>query len=331
MKQNVVLVGLEALELVKMVLKEKKPSIVFMGTPEFAAFSLEKLHSVYPVSAVVTIEDKAIGRGLKISESAIKKKAMELNIPIILQPNSLKDDSFAEQIKQLKPDIIVVIAFKILPKKVYSLSFLGSFNIHGSLLPKYRGAAPIQWAIVRGEKETGVTSFLLTDTVDTGNILGKKVVKIDDRWNAEDLHDALMPLAAELTIETCTNLITNSFSVELQDDSQASSAPKLFRENSKINWNSDTVSVRNFIRGMTPFPSAWTLFESVVMKVMEVQEYSGTEIVIEKEFCITDTHFLVGCLGGVVSIEKLQMPNKSVMKTIDFLRGYRGMRNGSFQ
>lgn len=307
---------------------QTSPKIVFMGTPEFAAHCLGALHKVFPVSAVVTVEDKPVGRGLKIAETAVKKKAIELGISTILQPPSLKDDTFVEQLQALQPDIIVVIAFKILPKKVYSLSKLGSFNIHGSLLPKFRGAAPIQWAIIRGETETGVTSFLLSDTVDTGSILGKKSLQIDSNWTAGDLHDAMMPLAAQLTIDTCSMLISGNYTPIEQNDREATTAPKLFRENSKIDWNLSTNDVYNFVRGMNPFPTAWTLFDNEVLKVQKVTMYEGGENVKPNEYLLTSTHFLVGCSEGVVSIETLQLPNKSKVNAKDFLRGYRGNRSG---
>lgn len=307
-----------------------QPKIVFMGTPEFAAYCLEHLHRVYPIHTVVTIEDKPIGRGLKISESAVKKKAIELGITSILQPTSVKDDEFVQQIESLQPDIIVVIAFKILPKKVYSLSKLGSFNIHGSLLPKYRGAAPIQWAIIRGERTTGVTSFLLTDVVDTGNIIGQRSFAIESNWTAGDLHDAMMPYAAELSVETCKQLIQGNVTPISQNDEDASSAPKLFRENTQIDWNQTTVEVSNFVRGLSPYPIAWTQFEGETMKVHSVKQFEGSINLSPHEYKMIDANFFVGCSDGVISIEKLQLPNKSKMKTEDFLRGFRGKRNGTF-
>lgn len=307
-----------------------QPKIVFMGTPEFAAYCLEHLHRVYPIHTVVTIEDKPIGRGLKISESAVKKKAIELGITSILQPKSLKDDEFVQQIESIQPDIIVVIAFKILPKKVYSLSTLGSFNIHGSLLPKFRGAAPIQWAIIRGETTTGVTSFLLTDFVDTGNIIGQRSFAIESDWTAGDLHDAMMPYAAELSIETCKQLIHGEVTPISQNDEEASSAPKLFRENTQIDWNQTTVEVSNFVRGLSPYPIAWTLFEGETMKVHSITYCKEDIALAPNEYNMTDTQFLVGCSNGIVSIEMLQLPNKSKMKTSEFLRGFRGKRNGTF-
>jgi len=306
------------------------PKIVFMGTPEFAAFCLEALHKVYPIHTVVTIEDKPIGRGLKLAESAVKKKAIEIGITNILQPSSLKDESFVQQIETIQPDIIVVIAFKILPKKVYSLSKIGSFNIHGSLLPKYRGAAPIQWAIIRGEIETGVTTFLLTDVVDTGNILGQRSFKLEDHWTAADLHDAMMPYAAELTIDTCRQLLEDVVIPLKQNDTEATTAPKLFRENTQIDWNDSVKLVINFVRGLTPYPSAWTVLEEETMKVYALKTYSGDVTLSPNEYIMTNTEFLVGCTNGVVSIEMLQLPNKSKMKTSDFLRGFRGNRVGKF-
>lgn len=310
--------------------ENQQPKIVFMGTPEFAAYCLAELHRVFPVHSVVTIEDKPFGRGLKLSESAVKKKAIELGITTILQPKSLKDEDFVQQIAAMQPDIIVVIAFKILPKSVYSLSKLGSFNIHGSLLPKYRGAAPIQWAIIRGEKVTGVTSFLLADVVDTGNIIGQRSFAIDENWTAGDLHNSMMPYAAELAIETCSQLTQGNIQPESQNDSEASTAPKLFRENTQIDWNIPTKDVVNFVRGLSPNPVAWTTFESETMKVHSVKSFDENVSLNPNEYQMTDTHFFVGCSDGVVSIEMLQLPNKSKMKTEDFLRGFRGKNNGFF-
>ncbi len=301
-------------------------NIIFMGTPDFAVPSLVALHQKFGINAVVTNPDKPQGRGLKLYPSPVKIAAEKLSIPI-LQPESLKDPYFAEQIKELEPDIICVIAFKILPKSVYSLAKLGTFNVHGSLLPKYRGAAPIQWSIINGDKETGVTTFLLNDTVDTGNILLQKKCLVSDTMTFGDLYSEMMPLAADIAVETCELLISGDVHSISQDSSLATPAPKLFREQCLINWNDSSCRVKNFIHGVSPIPAAWTYFNKSKLKIYrcktsELQLPVGT-------YQISNNSFVIGCLDGSCEIHELQPEGKPKMSVRDFINGYRGETVGS--
>jgi methionyl-tRNA formyltransferase len=297
-----------------------------MGTPEFAVPSLEAIHSEFGISAVVTVPDKPQGRGQKVIPSPIKSKALKFNIPV-LQPMKLKDEEFIEQIKSINPDIIVVIAFRILPKEVYTLAKIASFNIHGSLLPKYRGAAPINWAIIKGENKTGLTSFILKDTVDTGDILLIKEVEIEKSMNFGNLHDLLMPQAAELSIETINLLLSGHYSPKNQNDTESCPAPKLNKDNTKINWNNSSEDIINFVRGLSPHPTAWTTMNSNPLKIIEVNYFPSVKLEPGK-FEITSKKFLIGTLNGSIECLRLQPQNKNAMNVADFINGYRGEKTG---
>jgi methionyl-tRNA formyltransferase len=303
-----------------------EPKIIFMGTPEFAVPALEEIHSKYKVSAVVTIPVKIKGRGLKMIPSAVKIKADELNIPV-LQPEDLKNQDFLEKINEINPDIIVVIAFRILPKILYSKAKIASFNIHGSLLPKYRGAAPINHAIINGETESGLTSFILQDKVDTGNILLQKTLKLNSEMTSGELHDLLMPLAAELSIETIELLLNGNYSPLIQDENIACPAPKLTKENTKINWAQTSQQIINFIRGLTPYPSAWTKMNDSTLKIHKAIK-CNSNILRAGEFRIGNKQFLVGTIDSDILIQVLQPENKKSMPLNDFLNGYRGITEG---
>lgn len=296
-----------------------------MGTPDFAVPALKELHRNFGVVAVVTNPDKPQGRGLKLYPSPVKIAAEELSIPV-LQPESLKAPQFAEQIKDLQPDIICVIAFKILPKSVYTLAKLGTFNVHGSLLPKYRGAAPIQWSIINGDKETGVTTFLLNDTVDTGSILLQKTCAIEPYMTFGELYARLMPLAAGIAVETCNALITNTITPKPQDDTLSSAAPKIFRENCKIDWNRNVQEVVNFIHGVSPIPAAWTFLNNSKIKIFKC-EISEERIPVHT-YKIENNHLFIGCKDNSCKIIELQPEGKPKMSVKDFLNGYRGESNG---
>jgi len=300
-------------------------NIIFMGTPDFAVPSLEALHHTFGVKAVVTNPDKPQGRGLKLIPTPVKSSALDLGIPL-LQPESLKSEEFAQQIKELSPDIICVIAFKILPKSVYSLAKLGTFNVHGSLLPRYRGAAPIQWSIINGDKETGVTTFLLNDTVDTGNILLQKKCPISETMTFGDLYSEMMPLAADIAVTTCELLISGDVHSISQDNSLATPAPKIFREQCLIDWSNPVFKVKNFIHGVSPIPAAWTYFNKSKLKIYrcktsELQLPVGT-------YQIRNNSFFIGCSDGSCEILELQPEGKPKMSVRDFINGYRGEMNG---
>lgn len=309
-------------------------NIVFMGTPDFAVASLRAIHAQFPVKAVVTVPDKPKGRGLEVQPSAVKKAALELGITTILQPESLNDAVFQEELKALNPDIIAVVAFRILPREVYTAARLGAFNIHGSLLPKYRGAAPIHWAIMSGETESGVTSFLLADGVDTGAMLGRRTTPITDGMTTGELHDVLMLLGAELALETCQMLASGTAKPLPQNDSEATKAPKLFRENCHIDWNKSAHEVRNQIHGLSPHPGAWTtLPDGKMLKIMRcsLADHEGAANLKVGEYRIESGEWLVGCLQGAVHLGEIQPEGKRVMAASDFLRGFRGDIRGEFQ
>ncbi len=297
-----------------------------MGTPDFAVPSLCAIHEKFGVAAVVTVPDKPKGRGLKLIPSAMKVAAMELGIPVF-QPESVKSPEFAEQIAALKPDIIAVIAFKILPPSVYSQAKLGAFNIHGSLLPKYRGAAPIHWAIIHGETVSGVTSFLLQEKVDTGEILQTKQVEITDGMTAGELYHALMPLAAELAVETCDALLNDVATPIPQCDDEATPAPKLYRAHCKIDFNQKAEVVRNFIHGVSPVPGAWTEFDGKRLKILKAG-LANSMWNSPGEFTIEGDEMIVACESDGISLKEIQLEGKSVTTIHDFLRGWRGEKTG---
>ena len=297
-----------------------------MGTPEFAVPALSAIHSKYGISAVVTVPDKPKGRGLKLIPSPVKEKAFELEIPVF-QPEKLKDEDFIQSIRVLEPDIIVVIAFRILPRELFTIPKLASFNIHGSLLPKYRGAAPINHAIINGETRSGLTSFILQDKVDTGNILLKKEVEISQEMTAGELHDLLMPQAAELSIETIELLLKGNYTPLIQDESLSSPAPKLNKDNTLINWKKPAQQIINFIRGLSPYPTAWTNMDDAPIKILKALKIDSNNLEPGK-YSITKKQFLVGTSDIDISITYLQPPNKKSMPVSDFLNGYRGANEG---
>lgn len=303
-------------------------NIIFMGTPEFAVPALQALHAEFGVSTVVTIPDKPRGRGLTVSPSAVKQAALDLGITDILQPEKLKDPSFAAEIEARSPDVICVIAFKILPRAVFSLSSNGTFNVHASLLPRFRGAAPINHAIIEGDSVTGVTSFLLDDVVDTGTILLQHSCPVPDGTTAGELYAMLMPMAAACARETTRGLLAGTLHRQPQDDSLATPAPKVFREHASINWQQPVHRVRNFIHGYSPSPCAWTTWNGDVLKVYratlsDLQLPAGS-------WRITETAFIVACSDGSLSLDELQLPGKRRMTIAEMLPGYRGPREGVF-
>lgn len=290
--------------------------------------SLRALHTAYGVRAVVTIPDKPSGRGLKVHESAVKQEALRLGVPHLLQPPSLKDTDFLSAISALEPDIICVIAFRILPSAVYSLASLGAFNVHASLLPKFRGAAPINHAIMNGDKETGVTSFLLNDVVDTGTILLQEVLPIDEDMTAGELYEALMPLAASCAVNTVSGLLAGALTPSQQDDTLASPAPKIWRDECRIDWHQPAKKIRNLIRGVSPVPCAWTLWNNERVKIFR-SEFSS-KVLQPGTWKMSDESWSVGCAEGSIALTEIQLPGKPIVKTLDFLRGWRGEREGEF-
>lgn len=297
-------------------------NIIFMGTPEFAVPSLQALHREFGVQTVVTVPDKPRGRGLEVHPSEVKSAALELGITDILQPASLRDDEFRNQITERAPDIMCVIAFRILPKSIYTIARKGAFNVHASLLPRFRGAAPINHAIMSGDSESGVTSFLLNDVVDTGTILLQQHCAIDDGMTAGELYARLMPLAAECAVATTRGLLEGTLTPLQQDDTCATPAPKVYRTTSAIDLSQPRHAVRNMIHGLSPTPCAWTTWNGELLKVYRASLTDGHTPV--GTWRIDNNEFLVGCSDGELRFDEIQLPGKRRMQSTDVLRGYRG-------
>lgn len=297
-----------------------------MGTPEFSVPTLKSLHEKYDIPVVVTVPDKPKGRGQKMMPSPVKAAAEGLGIRV-LQPVSLKDKDFINELKDINADLFCIVAFRILPKEVFTLPKIASFNVHTSLLPKYRGAAPINWAIIKGEKKSGVTSFILDENIDTGNIVGKREVPIGESMTAGELHDELMPLAAELAVETCEQLLSGNYQLLKQNDSLATPAPKIFREDCRIDFNMDGEDLKNFINGMSPIPGAWTEFDGRKVKLLKSEFYEENHTK-PKHYLIKNDNFLLQTASGIVKVLVIQPEGKKVMQIRDFLAGFRGNKEG---
>lgn len=314
-------------------MNKKDFRIIFMGTPDFAVESLRKLiEKDFNVVAVVTNPDKPAGRGQKIKESAVKKMAKKNNLPVI-QPESLKSEQFKEELESYKPHLQIVVAFKILPPNIFTLPEYGTFNLHASLLPQYRGAAPINHAILNGEKETGVTTFLLDNKVDTGKVIDQKKVPVDENDDAGTLHDKLMYKGAELVIETAEAILNNNYTLTNQKDlikenEVIKKAPKIYKENCRINWYKKGKEVYNFIRGLSPYPAAWTIISDKI-KDIQIKIFKGK---FEKRthnyypgMILSDnqSYIKIAVMDGFIKIDELQAEGKKRMKADEFLRGFR--------
>ena len=297
--------------------------IVFMGTPDFSIPSLKSIYkSNHELAAVVTAPDKERGRGRKITFTPVKQFAVDKNIPVY-QTEKLKGNiEFVDQMKELHPDLFVVVAFRILPKGVFNIPKFGSFNLHGSYLPKYRGAAPIQWALINGETETGLTTFNLAEKVDTGNIYLQEKIEIFPADNFETLHDRMSLLGADLVLRTIELIESGNYELKQQDDSIASSAPKITREICKIDWNKTALEIHNLVRGLSPHPAAFFNYNDKVLKIYK------TEIVEKKDlksFQIlqTKTELEIGCGKDAIRVLEIQQEGKKRMGIEEFLRGFK--------
>lgn len=294
--------------------------IVFFGTPEFAVPSAEKiLKSEHELAAVVTVPDKEQGRGRKPMPSAIKKFALQHNIPV-LQPEKLKDEIFHKDLAALNADLFVVVAFKILPPAVFEMPPKGSFNLHGSLLPKYRGAAPMQWAIIKGENKTGLTTFKLEKKVDTGNIYLQREVPIYDDDVLGDLHDRMSLAGSELVLETVELIDSGSFELQSQDDSLATPAPKITKEMCEIDWSKPAADIHNLVRGLSPIPGAFFIHNDTMYKVFR-SALSSKELPPGKIF-ESGKELTIGCGTGSLTILEIQPEGRKRMQVDAFLRGY---------
>lgn len=304
----------------------KELRIVFMGTPEFAVASLDALvQAGCNIVGVVTAPDKPAGRGMKLSESPVKRYAVIKGLRV-LQPEKLKSPAFLEELESLRADLQVVVAFRMLPEVVWNMPPMGTINLHGSLLPQYRGAAPINWAVINGEKETGVTTFKLKHEIDTGDILLQERFAIGEDETAGEVHDKMKDIGAELLVETVRGLAEDkleevpqsSFGEELRH------APKIFTETCRINWENGAVQIHNLVRGLSPFPGAFTTMDAKTLKI-----YRGKPEVIAHDHTpgeiLTDgKHWLkFACKDGYLQVLDLQLEGKKRMTVEDFLRGYR--------
>lgn len=301
--------------------------IIFMGSPQFAVESLQALiQAGENVVAVVTTPDKPAGRGQKVQQSAVKQYAVAHNIPV-LQPEKLKNVIFLDELRSYKADLQVVVAFRMLPEAVWNMPRLGTINVHASLLPQYRGAAPINHAIINGEKESGVTTFLLQHEIDTGHILLSDKIEIADTDTAGKLHDKLMTLGADLLLKTIVGFRTGTLTPIPQANianAELKHAPKIFKEDCLIEWNSSTEQVYNKIRGLSPYPGAYTLLDGKTLKIYEATKEVKTTSTVPGTYETDGKTFLkFATLDGYINILSLQIEGKKRMRTEDFLRGYR--------
>ena len=306
--------------------------IVFMGTPEFAVSSLEILiKSGFNVVAVITAPDKPAGRGQKIKQSAVKEFAIKQQIKT-LQPTNLKDSIFISELKALKADLQIVVAFRMLPEIIWDMPKLGTYNLHASLLPKYRGAAPINWAIINNEKETGVTTFKIKQAIDTGNILYREKINLNSDITAGELHDQLMKIGAELLLKTVVEINKNLIEgTELnfisQNDENTYHAPKITKELCKINWNKSGDEIYNLIRGLSPYPTAMAYLNNGDDKPSIIKIYNSSFKIIEHNYdnglLNTDNKTFLNayCKNGIIQINDLQIEGKKRLLIADFLRG----------
>lgn len=300
---------------------KKELRIIYMGTPEFAVPSLEILtKNRFNVVAVITAPDKPKGRGQKLATSPVKDFAVTNNIPV-LQPTNLKSPEFIEELKNYNANLQIVVAFRMLPEVVWDMPEIGTFNLHGSLLPQYRGAAPINWAIINGEKETGVTTFFLKHEIDTGNVIFQEKEPIYEDDNVGTLYERLMNKGAQLVLRTVQSIDSGDYPQLSQDESvKIRHAPKIFKETCKIDWNQPTQKVYDFIRGLSPYPSAWTEINGLTFKIYKASKGNkklnpGTLMSDNK------TNLLIGTDDGALSIEELQLQGKKRMDIASFLRG----------
>lgn len=300
--------------------------IIFWGTPNFAVPSLRiLLEHNHQILAVVTSPDKERGRGQKVSSTPIKDFAIQNNIPV-LQPDKLKSEDFIADLKKFNCNLYVVVAFKILPREIFTIPKFGSFNLHASLLPKYRGAAPIQWALIKGETETGVSTFALEEKVDTGNIYLQKNIPILPEDNFGTLHDKLSMLGAEAVLETVNSIENGSAKLQRQTDEFATPAPKITKEMMQIIWNKSAEEIHNLVRAFSPYPGAFLVHDGKFVKIFRTKIETNKKLDPGKFLEIKDQLF-VGCGNGVIEILEIQFEGRKKMSAAEFLRGTSFIRN----
>ncbi|KAA6337237.1 Methionyl-tRNA formyltransferase [termite gut metagenome] len=311
---------------------EKELRIVYMGTPEFAVEPLRRLtEGGYNVVGVITMPDKPVGRGYKVQYSPVKQYALEHNLPL-LQPEKLKEEAFIDALRRWKADLQVVVAFRMLPEVVWNMPRLGTFNLHASLLPQYRGAAPINWAVINGETETGITTFFLQHEIDTGRVIQQVRIPIADTDNVGTVHDKLMLLGGRLVVETVDALIAGTVKsvpqAELPVTGELRPAPKIFKETCRIDWGQPVKRIYDFIRGLSPYPAAWTELlisgnELVTMKIFESEKRLQPHQ-LPPGTVKTDgkSYIHVAASDGFIGIRSLQLPGKKRLETAELLRGF---------
>lgn len=305
---------------------KKDIRIVFMGTPEFAVTILDGLlqHN-YNVVGVITAPDRPAGRGQKIHESAVKMFSKSKGLTI-LQPTNLKDDLFLEDLKALNANLQIVVAFRMLPKVVWQMPTFGTFNLHASLLPDYRGAAPINWVIINGEKETGVTTFFIDEKIDTGAIIMQSKLNINPTENAGELHDKLMHLGSELVLKTVQTIKNGNLKTTIQPLKETKTAYKLNKDNCKIDWNSSLDTIYNKVRGLHPYPAAWGLLsngdELLNIKLYAVKKHSETHEFENGQLIISKKAIKVAVNGGYIELVNFKFPGKKQMDAASFLNGF---------
>lgn len=310
--------------------KIEYPRIVFMGTPDFAVASLKALLDAnFNVVGVITAPDKPAGRGQQLKQSPVKVFALEHNLTL-LQPEKLKNPEFIEKLRTLKADLQIVVAFRMLPEMVWNMPPIGTFNLHASLLPQYRGAAPINWAIINGEKESGVTTFFLQQEIDTGNIIFSGKTNISEDDCAGTLHDKLMNIGSELVVKTVNAIITNSINAFPQPIPEGSlkSAPKIFKEDCKINWNMDATQIINKVRGLSPYPAAWSdLFLSnetaTTFKIFKVKATTESKLKAGRIDTDGKTYIKIGTASTDIELIDIQIAGKKHMELKELLRGFK--------
>ncbi|NQY07323.1 MAG: methionyl-tRNA formyltransferase [Flavobacteriaceae bacterium] len=301
--------------------------IVFMGTPDFAVTILDSLlKAKHTITGVITAPDKPAGRGRKLNQSAVKKYALEQDLNI-LQPTNLKSEEFIEELSELEANLFIIVAFRMLPKVVWGMPKFGTFNLHASLLPNYRGAAPINWAIINGEKTTGVTTFFIDEKIDTGEIILNKSCSIEEDESAGELHDKLMHLGSKLVLETVALIQEGDVKTKKQEDVEdIKTAYKIHRDTCKINWDNDIDTIYNHIRGLSPYPSAWTTLqngeEEYELKIFKANKELASHESIPGTLVYNKKTLKIAVSGGYLVIQEVKLQGKRKIAVVDFLNGF---------
>ena len=313
-------------------MEKKELRIIYMGTPDFAVESLRCLvEGGYNIVGVVTMPDKPANRGHKLQQSPVKQYAVEHGLHV-MQPERLKDQAFIEVLRSLHAYLQIVVAFRMLPEVVWAMPRLGTFNLHASLLPQYRGAAPINWAVINGETRTGITTFFLKHEIDTGEVIQQVEIPISDTDNVGTVHDRLMKLGGDLVVETVDRILTGTVKSIPQEyiavTGELKPAPKIFKETCRINWNQPTKRVYNFVRGLSPYPGAWTEMEQqgaepLVIKIFETSKLTNDPKCAPGTLQTDNRHFIhIATQDGWIDVKSLQLPNKKRLTVEELLRGY---------